>query len=910
MSDLYPSLTRAGLTQNYLHTNSTTHEFLFGALAELVDNARDAAATKINVYSVANPDLRGGYMLNFLDDGEGMDPTDVANIVQFGKSFKRDAGDHMIGQYGNGLKSGSMRIGNDFILFSKQGRQLTCLMLSRTFHDHENIDSIIVPTPVWDCDTRKPIMQNGGIERYEMEINLIMKYSPFRSEHEVLKQFDNIKDQTGTLVVIYNLKLLDSGEPELNVTTDPTDIRMAEMDPDDDSNWPERVSFKSYAAILYLDPRMKVYVQGKKIRTKRLACTLYKPKMYKFSSTRFKKRSEEEVSKAEREYRIAEEKAREAESSSRDLERKMSLKAKPKKEDLVVLRIAQEKASGCRKLASSKRDVASFKRKALKDRKTLDFVFGFNVEHRKYYGMFIYNCSRLIRMYERVGPQINGGVNCAGIIGVVNVPYLVLEPTHNKQHFADNKEYRHLLKAMGDHLQCYWKDSKVASGRGVMSFWEGFGYLSDSWTDSPSNDPKYERARVMHIPKVIQCDGCLKWRTLPFQKHMVGRDPPDNWICSMNPDTQHNRCQCPEEVSQVPTGEFHKDTKSTEQKRNDLEEKMEKVQRELDKVSKLQPVTSSRDAYNKLHSEPRRRRVSSSSSGGGISDGDELYSPTRPHLTQDSRMSSTSVGFKRRPVEDRKTVAKKTATYTPMRNSNFVIPKKKSRIEEVSDDSDDESLKSSTHIGKMVELNIGGKWRAGRIILSKVTPGQPTRFKVKFDQHPQDRFDKWVEHGTEDLRFVTNSELVTNGNSSASPVKQRRNSMPGGEPSSSSIKVDLKTAELQENALGKLRTCLRYFLPPQWKMPKEQINNLTLKELVDFPMDDFFDHYEKGLRRLVSNFRTQADQQRAAADSAKQELSDTQQLLFELLTKFDKDTPPMANEEVTLYARRYLDNTT
>lgn len=38
----------------------------------------------------------------------------------------------------------------------------------------------------------------------------------------------------GTLIIIYNLKLLDSGEPELDVKTDPTDIRMAEMDPDDD----------------------------------------------------------------------------------------------------------------------------------------------------------------------------------------------------------------------------------------------------------------------------------------------------------------------------------------------------------------------------------------------------------------------------------------------------------------------------------------------------------------------------------------------------------------------------------------------------------------------------------------------------------------------------------------------------
>ena len=34
-----------------------------------------------------------------------MDPTDVANIVQFGKSFKRSASNQMIGQYGNGLKS-------------------------------------------------------------------------------------------------------------------------------------------------------------------------------------------------------------------------------------------------------------------------------------------------------------------------------------------------------------------------------------------------------------------------------------------------------------------------------------------------------------------------------------------------------------------------------------------------------------------------------------------------------------------------------------------------------------------------------------------------------------------------------------------------------------------------------------
>lgn len=47
---------------------------------------------------------------------------------------------------------------------------------------------------------------------------------------------------------------------------------------------------------------------------------------------------------------------------------------------------------------------------------------------------------------------------CGGVVGVVDVPYLVLEPTHNKQDFADAKEYRHLLRAMGEYLAQYWKD--------------------------------------------------------------------------------------------------------------------------------------------------------------------------------------------------------------------------------------------------------------------------------------------------------------------------------------------------------------------------------------------------------------------------------------------------------------------
>lgn len=70
--DQYDCLNKAQLSFEYLHTNSTTHTFLFGALAELVDNSRDAAARNLHIYTCKDSALRGGFYLAFLDDGCGM----------------------------------------------------------------------------------------------------------------------------------------------------------------------------------------------------------------------------------------------------------------------------------------------------------------------------------------------------------------------------------------------------------------------------------------------------------------------------------------------------------------------------------------------------------------------------------------------------------------------------------------------------------------------------------------------------------------------------------------------------------------------------------------------------------------------------------------------------------------------
>ncbi|XP_028680468.1 ATPase MORC2 isoform X2 [Erpetoichthys calabaricus] len=584
----YSSLNRAQLTFEYLHTNSTTHEFLFGALAELVDNARDANATRIDIYTEKIPDLRGGFSLCFLDDGTGMDPNEAVHVMQFGKSSKRSPESTQIGQYGNGLKSGSMRIGKDFILFTKKEGLMTCLFLSRTFHEEEGIDEVIVPLPTWNCSTSQPVTENP--EKFAIETELIYKYSPFKTETQVMEQFGKIEGDSGTLVIIYNLKLMDNHEPELDLTTDPQDILMAGTP--QEGVKPERRSFRAYAAVLYIDPRMRIFIQGNKVRTKRLSCCLYKPRMYKYTSTRFKTRADQEVKKSDHMAKIAEEKAREAESKSRALELKLG--GDLSRESRILLRKTQDAAMMLRREAEMKKRILEAKQRALKEPKELCFIFGVNINQRELDGMFVYNCSRLIKMYEKVGPQLDGGTACGGVVGVVDVPYLVLEPTHNKQDFADAKEYRHLLKAMGEHLAQYWKDIAIAQ-KGIVKFWDEFGYLSANWNQPPSSELRYKRRRAMEIPITIQCDKCLKWRTLPFQLDAVDKEYPDSWICSMNPDSSQDRCEAPEQRQNLPTGILRKDMKSTEDRQKELSEKIRQQQEKLEAMQKTTVVRSQAD---------------------------------------------------------------------------------------------------------------------------------------------------------------------------------------------------------------------------------------------------------------------------------------------------------------------------
>ncbi|GLT83802.1 hypothetical protein SLE2022_020730 [Rubroshorea leprosula] len=188
----------------FLHSNATSHKWAFGvSVAELLDNAIDEIQNGITfalVDKISNP-KDGSPALLIQDDGGGMDPDAMRLCMSFGFSNRKSKS--AIGQYGNGFKDSSMRLGADVIVFSHHlnNRSLTQSigLLSYTFLTRTGHDRIVVHLVDYEFNTSK--------------------------EAELLKEFDDIGSH-GTKIIIYNLWFNNDGKLELDFDSDSKDIRI------------------------------------------------------------------------------------------------------------------------------------------------------------------------------------------------------------------------------------------------------------------------------------------------------------------------------------------------------------------------------------------------------------------------------------------------------------------------------------------------------------------------------------------------------------------------------------------------------------------------------------------------------------------------------------------------------------
>uniref|UniRef100_A0A6I8QFY7 Morc S5 domain-containing protein n=1 Tax=Xenopus tropicalis TaxID=8364 RepID=A0A6I8QFY7_XENTR len=137
------SLQQTGRTTLFLHSNSTSHTWPFSAVAELIDNAFDVRAQQIWIDKTV---IKSQLCLTFTDNGSGMNMDELYNMLSFGFSDKVALDGHVpIGLYGNGFKSGSMRLGKDAIVFTKNESGMHVGMLSQTYLEKINAKLVLVP---------------------------------------------------------------------------------------------------------------------------------------------------------------------------------------------------------------------------------------------------------------------------------------------------------------------------------------------------------------------------------------------------------------------------------------------------------------------------------------------------------------------------------------------------------------------------------------------------------------------------------------------------------------------------------------------------------------------------------------------------------------------------------------------
>ncbi|XP_021832733.1 protein MICRORCHIDIA 6 isoform X2 [Prunus avium] len=215
----------------FLHSNATSHKWAFGAIAELLDNAVDEiqnGATFVIVDKTSNP-RDGSPALLIQDNGSGMDPEAMRRCMSFGFSDKKSKS--AIGQYGNGFKTSTMRLGADVIVFSRHQdkRVLTQSigLLSYTFLARTGHDRIVVPMVDYEFNTSTETLEiMHGTEHFMSNLSMLLQWSPYSTEADLLKQFNDIGAH-GTKVIIYNLWFSDDGNVELDFDTDSEDIRIS-----------------------------------------------------------------------------------------------------------------------------------------------------------------------------------------------------------------------------------------------------------------------------------------------------------------------------------------------------------------------------------------------------------------------------------------------------------------------------------------------------------------------------------------------------------------------------------------------------------------------------------------------------------------------------------------------------------
>ncbi|KAL2927908.1 MORC family CW-type zinc finger protein 3 [Bienertia sinuspersici] len=230
-------------------------------------------------------------MLSITDDGIGMNHEEILRMISFGhKQPDEDnldrIGGLVLGSSEND-KTGSMKLGRDALVLTQTSHSRSIAFLSQSLN--EGKDNLEIPVVSYrrqaQCMEIDTSAQSEALARYNL--NAIKEFSPF-DEYLIGEKAGLFEGKTGTQIYIWNLDKWGSDYTlewqegmrggssfhqgdilirSRRVRSRPGQIsRKVHLD----------YSLRSYLEVIFLEPRMKIFVQGSLVRSRPLAKSLNK----------------------------------------------------------------------------------------------------------------------------------------------------------------------------------------------------------------------------------------------------------------------------------------------------------------------------------------------------------------------------------------------------------------------------------------------------------------------------------------------------------------------------------------------------------------------------------------------------------------------------------------------------------
>ncbi|XP_020103048.1 MORC family CW-type zinc finger protein 4-like isoform X2 [Ananas comosus] len=272
---------------SYLRTLSQTHAgWIFGAIAELVDNSRDADASRLDISIESLYSKKEGKrvpVLSVIDDGHGMSHTEIMRMLSFGHKQPNEDEQDRIGRFGIGFKTGAMKLGRDALVLTQTSNSRSVALLSQSYNESKENLEIPVITYSKQCQFMEVDLSVQSEVSTEISLKAIKEFSPFNEYFigEKLGLFGEMG--TGTQIYIWNLDKWGSDYSlEWSQNTSASgDIlirsrRVRSRPGQVSQKVPLDYSLRLYLEVIFLDPRMKIYVQGSLVKCQPLAKSLNK----------------------------------------------------------------------------------------------------------------------------------------------------------------------------------------------------------------------------------------------------------------------------------------------------------------------------------------------------------------------------------------------------------------------------------------------------------------------------------------------------------------------------------------------------------------------------------------------------------------------------------------------------------